>query len=137
MEQLGSFFDELPEDLRLSFVEQAVANLDQEHVYGVIPCVCRELRELSLSSSRSLDVELASLESVKRFGEWLKRHGDRLTHLAVDLTCVGSYGDDDDFDQGRPVDPDDFTMPVEEKYLLDTIGDLSQGPITASQPSSY
>ena len=75
MEQLAAFCNKLPEDFRMSFVKQVVANMDQKHLYGAIPCVCRELRELALTLSRSIDVELSSWESAERFGEWLERHG--------------------------------------------------------------
>ena len=114
----------------MGFVRQVVANVDQEHLYGAIPCVCLELRELALSLSRSIDVELSSWDSAERFGEWLERRGTRLTSLAVDVDKGIWLPIDEDnyqyFDYDPPLAPDEFTAPEEHKYLLDTIGELTQ-----------
>jgi hypothetical protein len=129
MENFSSCFSKLPEDFRLCFLREVVAQMDQEDLYGVIPSVSRELRKMALDVSHDIDVELSTWESAERFGLWLERHGTRLRSLTVDVRCgivVPINEDEYDFDQDPPLQPEDFTAPLEHRTLLNSISTATQ-----------
>ena len=77
----GSPFSDLPSDLCEKVLVQAWEQLDQRHRFGIIPLVCRSWRQLSLRSSRTLDVGPASTASLQQLSAWIARHGPNLRHI--------------------------------------------------------
>ena len=85
-------FDLLDAAMRDPFLQQAFRQLDQRHLYGIVPMVCRSWHHLSTTSSSSLTVEISTElnketgepDAAISFSEWLGCNIEHLTRL--DLT---------------------------------------------------
>ena len=89
----SSPFDLLDAAMRDPFLQQAFRQLDQRHLYGVIPRVCRSWHNLSTTSTSSmtvkssteLGVETEQPDAVISFSEWLQHHIAKITSLDLSL----------------------------------------------------
>ena len=71
----ASAFSCLPLAVRDSLLEQAFQQLDQRHLFGVAPRVCRLWHQLSLSIITSLDAKISTEEAAEQLNFWIQRHG--------------------------------------------------------------
>ena len=79
----SSAFGCLPLAVRDSILQQAFQQLDQRHLCGVAPRVCRLFRQLSLSITTSLSVRLQSEDAAEQFSLWMQNHGAGLGSLVL------------------------------------------------------
>ena len=77
----SSAFGCLPLAVRDSLLQQAFQQLDQLHLVGVSPRVCRLWYQLSLSIITSLDSNISNKEAAEQLKYWIQRHGAGLTSL--------------------------------------------------------
>ena len=87
----SSVFSCLPIAVRDSLLQQAFQLLDQLHMFGVAPRVCRLWQQLSLSIITSLKVIIGRAEAARQFTRWMQNHGTSLQSL--DLRLEGSVCD--------------------------------------------
>ena len=85
MESDSCPFSLLSPDLCQSFLKQAFKQLDQRHLYGIVPLVCQAWEGLALSSSTSIDAKISTLEAADKLGSWMQNHGSQLSSLKVSL----------------------------------------------------
>ena len=86
-------FDLLDAAMRDPFLQQAFRQLNQRHLYGIIPQVCRSWHHLSTTSSSSLEVEVfvgvneetGEPDDAISFSRWLQRNIGKLTRLDLKL----------------------------------------------------
>ena len=71
----ASAFSCLPLAVRDSLLQQAFQQLDQRHLFGVAPRVCRLWHQLSLSIITSLDVKINTREAAEQLSLWMHKHG--------------------------------------------------------------
>ena len=71
----SSAFSCLPLAVRDSLLQQAFQQLDQRHLFGVAPRVCRLWHQLSLSIITSLDVTIITDEAAEQLSLWMQKHG--------------------------------------------------------------
>ena len=82
----ASAFSCLPLAVRDSLLQQAFQQLDQHHILGVAPRVCRLWHQLSLSIITSLDAKISTTEeAAEQLRRWIQRHGTGLTSLDLIL----------------------------------------------------
>ena len=81
----GSVFSCLPIAVRDSLLQQAFQQLDQRHLFGLAPRVCRLWYQLSLKMITSLDVTISTPESAEQLNLWVTNHGASLQHLSLDM----------------------------------------------------
>ena len=77
----ASAFSCLPLAVRDSILQQAFQQLDQRHLFGVAPRVCRLWHQLSLSIITSLDVKISTAEAGEQLTLWMMNHGTSLQCL--------------------------------------------------------
>ena len=77
----ASAFSCLSPAVRDSLLQQAFQQLDQRHLFGVAPRVCRLWHQLSLSIITSLDAIINSEAAAEQLSYWIQRHGARLISL--------------------------------------------------------
>ena len=85
MESDSCPFSLLPAGLCYSFLKQAFKQLDQRHLYGIVPLVCQAWDGLALSSSTSIDAKISTLEAADQLGSWMQKHGSELSSFRVSL----------------------------------------------------
>ena len=85
----SSSFACLPLAVRDSILQQAFQQLDQRHLCGVAPRVCRLFRQLSLSISTSLDVTIRTEAAAEGFSSWMQDHGAGLDSLVLKVREPG------------------------------------------------
>ena len=83
MPEDASAFSCLPLEVRDSILQQAFQQLDQRHLFGVAPRVCRLWHQLSLSIITSLDVKISTEEAGEQLTLWMRNHGTSLQCLEV------------------------------------------------------
>ena len=87
----SSAFSCLPLAVRDSLLQQAFQQLDQRHLFGVAPRVCRLWHQLSLSMVTSLNVKITTEEAAEQLSLWMKKHGaaglDSLVLLVDQAVC--------------------------------------------------
>ena len=66
-----------------AFLQQAFQQLDQQHLHGVVPLVCRAWHQAALSSSETLEVHIASPAKAKQLQLWMKRRVARLQSISL------------------------------------------------------
>ena len=71
----SSAFSCLPLAVRDSLLQQAFQQLDQRHLFGVAPRVCRLWHQLSLSIITSLDVNITSEAAAEQLRLWMMNRG--------------------------------------------------------------
>ena len=84
----ASAFSCLPLAVRDSLLQQAFQQLDQRHLFGVAPRVCRLWHQLSLSIITSLDVKITTEEAAEQLDLWIVNHGDTLVNMQLDSTLA-------------------------------------------------
>ena len=62
---------------------QAFQQLDEQHLRGTLPLVCKAWHQISLRLCTSLVVTLGTPAIVERLPWWLKRNGTNLQHLSI------------------------------------------------------
>ena len=77
----SSAFSCLPLAVRDSVLQQAFQQLDQRHLFGVAPRVCRLWHQLSLSIITSLDATISTAAAAEQIKCWIRRHGAGLISL--------------------------------------------------------
>ena len=65
----------LPLAVRDSLLQQAFQQLDQRHLFGVAPRVCRLWDQLALSIITSLNMKITTGKSAEQLSLWMKDHG--------------------------------------------------------------
>ena len=68
-------FNRLPGSMCAAFLQQAFRQLDQQHLYGIAPLVCRAWHQAALSSSDTLDLVVAAPAKAEQLEPWMQRHG--------------------------------------------------------------
>ena len=81
----SSVFSCLPVAVRDRILQQAFQQLDQRHLFGVAPRVCRFWHQLSLSIITSLDIRIRTGEAAEQLSLWMTNHGTSLQHLNLIL----------------------------------------------------
>ena len=82
----ASAFSCLPLAVRDSLLQQAFQQLDQRHLFGVAPRVCRLWHQLSLSIITSLDASIMTEAAARQLSLWMENHGAAgLTNLMLRL----------------------------------------------------
>ena len=81
----GSVFSCLPIAVRDSLLQQAFQQLDQRHLLGVAPMVCRLWHQLSLSMLTSLEIRICTEEVAKQLSLWMTNHGNSLQRLTLHM----------------------------------------------------
>ena len=76
-------FSVLPVLQRDSFLQQSFQQLDQRHLFGVVPMVCRLWHQLSLSIITSLDANLPTQEAAEQLRLWIQNHGPALRSMQL------------------------------------------------------
>ena len=71
----SSAFGCLPFAVRDSILQQAFQQLDQRHLFGVAPRVCRLWHQLSLSLITSLEINISTEEAAEQLSLWMQNHG--------------------------------------------------------------
>ena len=85
----SSAFSCLPQAVRDSILQQAFRQLDQRHLFGVAPLVCRLWHQLASSIITSLDVKLSSQAAAEQLSLWIRNHRDRLDSMEVQMNNEG------------------------------------------------
>ena len=85
----SSAFARLPLAVQDSLLQQAFQQLDQRHLYGVVPRVCQLFHQLSLSNVSSLDVTVTTGAKAELFSLWMQKHGSRLDSLVLTVNEPG------------------------------------------------
>ena len=75
MSEDSSVFSCLPVEVRNSILRQAFQQLDQRHLFGVAPRVCRLWRQLSLSIIVSLVAKIRTVKAAQQLALWIQKHG--------------------------------------------------------------
>ena len=81
----SSAFSCLPLAVRDSILRQAFHQLDQKHLFGVAPRVCRLWRQLSISIITSLDAKTTTAEAAEQLSLWMQNHGTGLDTLNLQI----------------------------------------------------
>ena len=81
MSSEASAFSCLPLAVRDSILQQAFQQLDQRHLFGVAPRVCRLWHRLALRIITSLDTQISTKVAAEQLSYWIQRHGAGLTSL--------------------------------------------------------
>ena len=85
----SSVFSCLPIAVRDSLLQQAFQLLDQPHMFGVAPRVCRLWHQLAVSIiGTSLKVIISRAEAAKQFAMWMQNHGTTLQSLDLQLSLA-------------------------------------------------
>ena len=82
----SSAFSCLPLAVRDALLQQAFQQLDQRHLFGVAPRVCRLWHQLSLSIITSLDVSITTEEAAEQLGLWIETHGAVLESMKLSIS---------------------------------------------------
>ena len=85
----SSVFSCLPIAERDSFLQQAFQQLDQRHLFGVAPRVCRLWHQLSLSIITSLTAKIATEQAAEQLTMWMAHHGHVLHSMQL---CIWDSG---------------------------------------------
>ena len=83
MSEDSSVFSCLPLAVRDSILRQAFQQLDQRHLFGVAPRVCRLWHQLSLSIIINLVAEIKTAEAAQQLQLWIQNHGAGLDSMDV------------------------------------------------------
>ena len=81
----SSAFSCLPLAVRDSILQQAFQQLDQQHLVGVAPRVCRLWHQLSLSIINSLVAKIGTAEGAEQLSLWMQNHGAGLDTLNLQV----------------------------------------------------
>jgi hypothetical protein len=79
------FFNQLPFDMRASFLHQVFKLLDQHHQFTVVPLVCHLWRRLVPSTCSSLEVKVENQVAAKGLASWLERYQTPLESIDLDF----------------------------------------------------
>ena len=83
MDSEGCPFSSLPQDFCHSFLQQAFKQLDQRHLCGIAPLVCRPWHTLAVSCSSSLDVKVQTKAAGESLNIWVQKNGSNVQHLSL------------------------------------------------------
>ena len=78
-------FSSLPQHFCDNFLRQAFKQLDQRHLCGIVPLVCRPWHTLAVSCSSSLDVKVQTAAAGESLTSWVQKNGSNLQHFNVSL----------------------------------------------------
>ena len=90
----SSVFSCLPNAVRDSILQQAFQQLDQRHMFGVAPRVCRLWHQVSLSISTSLDVRIRTAEAAEQLSLWISNHPTALKSLELNMAYADCNTED-------------------------------------------
>ena len=128
-------FDLLDAAMRDPFLQQAFRQLDQRHLYGIVPRVCRSWHHLSTTSTISMTVKISTKSKVgtgepddaTSFSEWLQHNVAKITSLDL---CLEGPSDTPREPIGtalmKPYNPADYSMPATLVDMLHTISSATQ-----------
>ena len=79
----NSAFSCLPHAVRDSILQQAFRKLDQRHLFGVAPLVCRLWHHLASTMITSLDVKVSTQAAAEQLSLWIQNHGGGLDSMEL------------------------------------------------------
>ena len=85
----SSVFSCLPIAERDSVLQQAFQQLDQRHLFGVAPRVCRLWHQLSLSIITSLSAKVTTEEAAGQLALWMTHRGHVLHNMQLRIEGPG------------------------------------------------